>query len=238
MTKFSEIAKSEAKKYYDYPNIIGILWIGSSSFGIEDDLADIDIRILVNNREKSQPMKQYEVSGIKVEVDEMSWDWLFSDTNLDSEQSWIIEKSVILFDFEGKVTKTLTKARTRLSETDNKKMLWENYAKLFCDYDLKKSLKRDQLLTSHIILSTFLDSLSKFIFLYKHHAVPPQKWRWFLIRKEKLFDLNNIDKLVELDPKTSFAEILSIIKNIQLNCQSIMLGLGFEKEKVSEPWKF
>lgn len=238
MTKYEEIAKNEASKYQDYPGLMGILWVGSTSFGVEDELADIDIRILVNNSEKNKPMQQYEVSGVKVEVDEMNWNWLFDNLVLGSEQSWLIEKSIVLYDPNKLVADALDNSKIKLSKIDNKKLLWDNYSKLYLHYDLEKSLKRNQIISAHIILSEIIDSLSKFIFLYQNKPVPPQKWRWYMIEKEKLFNVDKVEKLVQLDLVSSRAEIISIIKSIQNDCQKIMMDLGFEKERVMEPWKF
>lgn len=238
MTKYEEIARNEASKYYDYPGLLGILWVGSSSFGIEDEMADIDLRILISGRSKSRPMQQYKISNILIEVDEMRLDWLLNNTGPDSEQAWIIEKSIVLYDPDNKVVVALDKARKKLSKTDNKKLLWDNYCLLYSHYDLEKSLKRDQTITSHIILSNILDALSKFIFLYQNKAVPPQKWRWYMIRKDKLFDMDNVDKLTRLNLPNSGEEMVLLIKEIQKEYQKIMLDLGFEKEKVMEPWRF
>ena len=238
MTSYKEIAKNEANKYHGYPGLIAILWVGSSSFGIEDELADIDLRILVKNDHKSQPMQQYKVANIKIEVDEMSMAWLLGNLTLDSEQAWIVEKSLLLYDPDGKTTLALTEAKSKLSKLDNKKILWNNYAQLYLHYDLEKSLKRDQVVTAHIILSDILDALSKFVFLSQNKAIPPKKWRWYMIRKEQLFDMDNVNKLLRLDLANSLEKIDLLIREIQKECQRIMLGLGFEKDKVIEPWRF
>ncbi len=238
MTKYEEIAKSEASKYHDYPGLLGILWVGSSSFGVEDDLVDIDIRILVTGHDKSRPMQQYKISNIKIEIDEMRLDWLLGNTGIDSEQAWIIEKSIVLYDPDDKVAVAFDEARKKLSKTDNKKLLWNNYSLLYSHYDLEKSLKRNQAITAYIISSNILDALSKFIFLCQNKTVPPQKWRWYMIRKDKLFDMDDVDKLIRLNLLNSGKEMVLLIKEIQKKCQKIMLDLGFEKDRVMEPWRF
>lgn len=238
MTKYEEIAKNETSKYHNYPRLVGILWIGSSSFGIEDDLVDIDIRLLVKSDHKSQSMQQYKISNIKVEVDEMQLSWLLSNINPDSEQAWIIDKAIILFDPNDDITTQIDEAKNTLLKIDNKKLLWDNYSQLYCHYDWEKSLQRNQLIAAHIILSNILDSLSKFVFLYQNRVIPPQKWRWLLIRKDSLFNMVAIDKLIRLNPLTSKEEMVLLIKDIQKECQKIMLTLGFEKNMVMEPWRF
>lgn len=236
--KYAEIAKKEATKYYDYTGLIGIIWVGSSAFGIDDEWADIDVRLLVKNPVKIKPMQQYKVADIKIEVDEMNWDWLFNDLNIASDQAWIIEKSIVLYDPDGKTTMAFTEAKKKLASADVKQLLWENYCKLYYHYDLEKSLKRNQIVTAHIILSNLLDALSKFIFLYHNRVVPPLKWRWYMIRKEKLFDATCVDKLVRLNLDVSEAEITALIREIQTEAQTMMLAKGYEKDRVMEPWRF
>lgn len=238
MAKYEEIARNEANKYHEYPGIVGILWVGSTTFGVEDNLADIDLRILVKNDHKSRPMQQYKIADIKIEVDEMQMNWLLDNLTLDSEQAWIIEKSIVLYDPEGKTTLTLKEVKTKLMKLDNKKLLWDNYSQLYLHYDLEKSLKRNQVITAHIILSDILDALSKFIFLYQKKAIPPKKWRWYMIRKDKLFEMENVDKLIKLNLSDSIEKVDQLIREIQKECQKIMLDLRFEKDKVMEPWRF
>ncbi|MCL4384193.1 hypothetical protein M1116_01975 [Patescibacteria group bacterium] len=238
MYTYEEIARNESVKYCNYPDLVGILWIGSSSFGIKDGFTDIDIRILVDKDHKSQPMKQYKVSNLKIEVDEMMSDWLFNNLTLDSEQAWIIEKAIIIYDPKNECRKLLEKARNNLEGIDKTGLLWNNYSKLYLHYDLEKCLKRKQIIGGHIVLSNILDSLSKFIYLYQNKTIPPQKWRWYMIEKEKLFDVEKINELALLNLKTSSDEIITLLLEIQNDCQKIMLDLGFDKEKVMEPWRF
>jgi hypothetical protein len=183
-------------------------------------------------------MQKYNISNIKIEVDEISWDWLIDNIELDSEQAWIIEKSVVLHDNDNKLSSAIDEARNKFSKIDNKNLLWDNYSKLYLHYDLEKSLKRNQVVTAHIILSDILDALSKFIFLFHHQVIPPQKWRWYMIGKEKLFNMDRVNKLVQLNLLTSGEEIVLLIKELQEECQKIMLDLGFNKDRVIEPWRF
>ena len=215
MNKYEKVAGNEAKKYHDYPDLIGILWIGSTVFGIQDELADIDIRLLTKNPKKSQPMKQYKVDSIKIEIDEMSIDWLLNDLSTDSEQAWIVEKSIILFDPKNDLSKKINQAKAKLSKTDNKKLLWDSYSQLYSHYDLEKCLKRNQIITAHIVLSNILDALSKFIFLSKDMVVPSQKWRWYIIKTEKLFKMTQVNQLVKLNLQSFDQDIISMIKEIQ-----------------------
>jgi len=88
------------------------------------------------------------------------------------------------------------------------------------------------------VLSDISDTLNKFVFLCQNKAVPPQKWRWYMIRKDQLLNTDRVDKIVRLNLLKSGEDVVSLIKEIQKECQKIMLGLRFEKDKVMEPWRF
>ena len=89
---YQKLASKISQDYLDYPGLIGILWIGSSSFGITDSQTDIDIRLLVNHQAKKFPMKQFTENNIQIEIDEMNWQWLTDNLAVDSDQRWIREK--------------------------------------------------------------------------------------------------------------------------------------------------
>lgn len=59
-----------------------------------------------------------------------------------------------------------------------------------------------------------------------------------MIRKDQLLNTDRVDKIVRLNLLKSGEDVVSLIKEIQKECQKIMLGLRFEKDKVMEPWRF
>lgn len=233
---YAKIALDESKKYYNYPNLIGIVWIGSTTFGVSDEWADIDLRLVV--ADKSRPMQQYVTDGVKIEVDEMNWKWLFATPTADSEQVWIIDRAIVLDDPENKINKKLNEFKERIKGLETSKLLWKSYGQLYLTYDLEKSLKRNQIITAQIILAKILEALSQFIFLYQRRILPPQKWRWYLIEKEKLFEMDKVNTLAKLSIITEADKILAMLKAIQKDCQKMMLDAGWEKERVLEPWRF
>jgi len=64
---YQKLATKIGQEYFNYPDLMGILWIGSTAFGIQDDEADIDIRLLVNHPNKLNPMKQFTENNIQIE---------------------------------------------------------------------------------------------------------------------------------------------------------------------------
>lgn len=54
--KYSDLANRIALRYIDRKGVLGIIWIGSATFGIDDEFMDIDIRLLIDRDEKYNPM--------------------------------------------------------------------------------------------------------------------------------------------------------------------------------------
>ena len=234
--KYSDLANKIAKKYIDRKGVLGIIWIGSTTFGIEDEFVDIDIRLLIDRDEKYSPMEQFDEGGVKIEVDEMSLNWLLQDTNFDSERNWIRTQAVILFDPEGRIKTEFDKAN-KTSLLGQKKLLWEEYKEIFNQYDIEKCLKRDQLMAGYMLINKTIDELTKFVFLANNQPVPPLKWRWYFIKKLDLFDITLVEKLVPTGIN-SLNRTLTILTEIQNKCQKIVLDKGYPRDQVLEPWRF
>lgn len=234
--KYSDLANKIALRYVDRKGVFGIIWIGSATFGIEDEFVDIDIRLLIDRNKKYNPMEQFEEDGIKIEVDEMSLDWLLQDTSLDSERNWIRTQAIILFDPKKSIKTEFDKAnKTRL--LGREKLLWDVYKEIFNQYDIEKCIKRGQLIDGYMLINKTIDELIKFIFLVNDQPVPPLKWRWYFIKKLNLFDITLIEKLIP-NGLNSLNKSLIVLSEIQDQAQKIMLDKGYSKDQVLEPWRF
>jgi len=234
--KYSDLVNKIALKYVDRKGIVGVIWIGSATFGIEDEFVDIDIRLLIDRDEKYNPMEQFEEDGIKIEVDEMSLGWLLSDTNFDSERDWIRTQAVILFD-PGNKLKTEFDKVNKIALLGKEKLLWNVYKEIFNQYDIDKCLKRGQQMSGFMLINKTIDELTKFIFLVNDQPIPPLKWRWYFIEKLNLFEIAIIEKLIP-NGLNSLKETLAVLAEIQTKCQKIMLDKGYFKDQVLEPWRF
>src|SRR3989344_4451531 len=118
MNIYKKIAQEVTEQYKNRPELIGIIWIGSSTYGIKDKYVDIDVRLLINGDKKSYPMKQKVIKGVTIEIEEISWQWLIADLNPDSERYWIRSKAIILQDSSDVIKNTFL-------ELDNKiKSAW------------------------------------------------------------------------------------------------------------------
>ena len=136
---YKNIAGAVSREYLNHPGLIGILWIGSASFGIHDSQTDIDLRLLVEQNRKKFPMQQFKKNGIEVEVDEMSWQWLMKNEAIDSEERWIREKGIILFDPKKQITTDFNRLAILMKKKAEKE-LWESFKSVFYSNDIEKCL--------------------------------------------------------------------------------------------------
>jgi len=236
MNHYQSIAKMVSKRYRHIPNLVGIIWIGSSSYGIIDKFTDIDIFLVVSKPNKKFVMQQFEENGIKVEVDMMDLSWLTAKVGPDNEQFWIREKVKIMYDPKKVLSKKFRQLNSsKLINYDS--ILWSLYKELFNSYDFKKSMKRNEKITACMYIFKTIDVLSRFIFIYHNRAVPTYKWRWYFISKEKLFDQKLIFKLLNIS-SSNLKPNLKILEKIESEVEKMMLKKGFPFKKVSKPWLY
>lgn len=237
-TNYYSIAKKVSQEYQSHPGLIGILWIGSSSFGIEDKFADIDIRLLVGRPNKQFPMKQFTRNGINIEVDEMSWDWLMKNTAIDSEERWIREKSVILYDQQKKISKEFAGLKSKMKQLA-KKQLWEQFKAIFYSNDIESCLKRNDLITSVLYFYNSIENIVKFVFIFNGEPVPPFKWRWYFLKKNHLLPEKTINFMNDiLNSNESSKNKLNQLIDVEKQMQNLMIQKGYKKEQVLEHWRF
>ncbi len=238
MIDYQNLAVQIGRNYQNYPGLIGILWIGSTAFGINDQQADIDIRLLVNRSRKLNPMKQFSQNGVQVEVDEMDWQWLAENLAIDSDQRWIREKSVILFDPENKIADKF-KELSELMAKQTKTQLWQYFKDVFYSNEIEKCIKRNDQETTALYFYKAVESILKFIFLYHDRPVPPFKWRWHFLTKDKLLPNKTIDELKDILLNTQTAETrLKRLISIEAQIQNLMIEKGSNPKQVKEHWRF
>lgn len=238
MKDYRKIAGKISCDYHDYPGLIGIIWIGSAVFGISDSQTDIDIRLLVNRSQKLKPMKQFNHNGIPVEVDKMDWQWLAENLAIDSDQRWIREKSVILFDPKNKITAKF-KELSEFMAKQTKTQLWQYFKDTFYSHEIEKCLKRNNQETTALYFYKAVDSIIKFIFLYHNQPVPPFKWRWHFLVKDKLLPKETITNLKAILLESQPAQTkLKLLISVETQLQQMMIDKGYNPEQVKEHWRF
>lgn len=238
MIDYKTIATKISERYSDYPDLLGIIWVGSSSFGIVDKLTDIDIRLIVDHTDKRSAMQQFVYDGIKIEVDEISWSWLTSDLNLDSDKRWIREKAIILFDPSKRLISTFETLKKKIYEL-NKQAVWQSYKSLFFEYEVKKCITREDLITASLYTYKAIENLLKFIYLYHNDAVPPFKWRWYFIKKNRLLSPMMIRQILQmLETRQTDNSRLLFLRTLEVYVKQLMLKKGYSKVMVDSPWLY
>lgn len=235
INRYRSIAEKVVSKYRKPDSIVGIIWIGSSTYGIEDEFTDIDIRLLTKATTKTQPMDEFVEEGVKIKVAEMSWAWLTQKADLTSEQYWLREKAVILFDPEQEVKNTF---KTLNAESAKKfdSVLWRLYKKIYTLTDIKKSVARKEYVAASMYFFRTVDAFTQFIFVYHNKAVPTFKWRWYFLKAEQLFNVEKLKEVLQMDK--SIEESYAAVEELQKKARGMMLAKGYDKEKVEEPLKY
>ena len=233
---YKKIAVEQSKKYIDTPGLIGIIWIGSAAYGINDKDIDLDIHLVCSSVEKSYTMKQYETNQIKIELDKIDAKRLLQKTGPDSEEFWIREKSVILYDPKNILKKTFKKLN-HISSGTYHKLLKESYKNLFHSYNFEKSVRRNETITASMYVMQTINTLSKFCFLYHEKPVPTFKWRWHYVETENLLKKNIIEK-IKLFNSRKTSDNLRLLKLIESNAAKMMREKGFSVDFVNQPWLF
>lgn len=238
MKNYRKIAEQISRDYHDYPGLIGIIWIGSAVFGINDSETDIDIRLLVNRSGKLNPMKQFTQNGVAVEVDEMDWHWLAENLAIDSDQRWLREKSVILYDPENKVADKF-KESSELMAKQTKIQLWLYFKDAFYSHEIAKCFERNKQETAILYFYKAVDSILKFIFLYHNQPLPPFKWRWHFLTKDKLLPKETIANLKAILLESQSAQTkLKLLISVETQLQQMMIEKGYSPKQVKEHWRF
>lgn len=233
---YLKLATDISQKYHHTPNLVGIIWFGSTAYDIKDEFADLDILLVIDLKKRGQKMDQFDYQGIQVEINTIDSGWILTPTSLDDDRTWIRQKSVILYDPKNILKKKFT-SLNQIKESDYKETLFNFYKAIFISHHLKRSIARHQTITAALYVLQFIDNFSKFIFIYHRQPIPTFKWRWFFIKKEKLFDSKIVEKLVRINP-INLETNLKIIKEIETKAQKMMLNRGFSQKKVLEPWLF
>lgn len=236
---YKQLAKNIAMDYRGIGGLMGIIWIGSASFGIIDELSDIDIRLLTSSSSKSFPMKQFRVKGVKIEVDEMNWDWVLKDNNvIGSEQFWIREKAVILYDPNNQVQNAFTKTNNAI-RFEYDAQLWELFKQTMMEYEVEKCVKRGDISTAMLYLNLIVDRALRFLLFYHDRLIPPFKWRNYFLNKNKAISIEMKKHICSLiSCTTAFNNKILSIGKLERLFKELMIKKGFEPKKVEEYWRY
>lgn len=238
MDVYKKIAHETIGQYAKRPGLIGILCIGSSTYGIVDKHVDLDIRLVMKSDTKSRPMDQKIIHNIKIEVDEISYKWLTSDTAPDSEQYWIRTKAHILYDPKHTIGNIFIRQNS-IAKSLVDKYIWSIYKNVFSDYEIIKCIERKEYETAAMYLYKSLDAFIKLIFIFHNEPVPTFKWRLFFLKKSRYLSEVYMKKIQRILLSTDSLELkLHILKHIQHKAQKMMIDRGIDKKMAVEYWRY
>jgi len=238
MNIYKKIAQEVTEQYKNRPELIGIIWIGSSTYGIKDKYVDIDVRLLINGDKKSYPMKQKVIKGVTIEIEEISWQWLIADLNPDSERYWIRSKAIILQDSSDVIKNTFLELDNKIKSAWSKQ-LWNIYKDVIKDYEISKCIDRGEFESATMYIYESINTLFKFLFVYNNKPVPTYKWRWYFLKKSRYFSRTNLEKIRKILLSTiPLKSKLQLLKQIGGKVQTMMINKGYDTKMVKEYWRY
>lgn len=191
--QFEKIAELLQSKIVSFEGVSGIVLMGGLVRGFADKYSDVDIIVLLRERDESLRQKIRKIgsdeqkrSGVNVDLevhfleDFRAWKW-------DEMAKWDFSHSQITFDPEGKALK-LFKKRLRVSKGFWLKriVIYGEYVKWYCcpprdnvGTIAETWVNRGDLISAHYCLNYALSLLIRIIFALNREFLPPPKWEIF-----------------------------------------------------------
>jgi len=196
---FRQIAKRLASKISDCEGVAGIAFIGGLVRGFADEYSDLDIMVLLTERDEKLRKRfckwaSDEAERHRVDIDlEVHFIGDFRKQKWDEIDRWTFAKAQVVFDPEGMLKKALAE-KFRLP-----KNLWVNrivenaeYLKWYCcppresvGTIAESWVARGDLQSAHYCLNYSVDLLLKILFAMNKEHLPAPKWRLFYSRSLK-----------------------------------------------------
>jgi predicted nucleotidyltransferase len=199
-----EFVDGYIRKFSD--EILGAVLVGSASFGISDEFADIDIFVYADEetvrRRKAYGKgynETYKFKGVEVCVDWNSIEKLEEIVgNLkDDESLWVFHNAKILYDPKGLMRKLLKRMKSYPENLRREKIfLHFYYTKAFLE-NCKKTILREDFLTTIFLMYKAVDEITYLTYILEGSYVPYPKWRLTLMKKTKL-GKNMLPKIEEI----------------------------------------
>jgi predicted nucleotidyltransferase len=190
---FTKVATEFASKIKVHEGVAGILFIGGLARGFADEFSDLDVVVLLKERNEDLKKKLIRLwlgaeCRYRIEIDfeihpvedSRKQDWGEAD-------KWEFSKAKIFFDPDGE-TKKVLEEKLRVSENFWKKrvVICAEYLKWYCCPVKRRAgtiaevwIKRGDLTSVHYCLNYGADLLIKLIFALNKEFLPAPKWRIF-----------------------------------------------------------
>ncbi|MEM3153769.1 MAG: nucleotidyltransferase domain-containing protein [Candidatus Bathyarchaeia archaeon] len=193
IARFRRVAADFASQIAAHKGVAGILFLGGLARGFADEFSDLDVLVLLKNRDEDLKRK---LVGIwrdaerrhRIEIDfEIHFIEDFKAYSWDDADRWEFLKAKIVFDPEGEAKKVLDE-KLKVSENFWKKrvVVCAEYLKWYCCPVRKGSstvaevwIKRGDLTSAHYCLNYGVELLIRLIFALNKEFWPAPKWRLF-----------------------------------------------------------
>jgi predicted nucleotidyltransferase len=190
---FRKVAADFASKIATHEGVAGILFLGGFVRGFVDEFSDLDVVVLLKNKDESLKRKLVRLwrgaeRRYHIEIDfEVHFIEDFKAHGWNDSDRWDFSKAEIVFDPDGEARKVL-KEKLRVSESFWKKrvVVCAEYLKWYC-CPVKKDagtvaevwIRRGDLTSAHYCLNYGVELLFKLIFALNKEFLPSPKWRLF-----------------------------------------------------------
>ena len=191
--EFRKIAELLRSRIVACGGVSGIVYMGGLVRGFADRHSDVDIIILLSERDESLRKKIKKIgaderkrSGVDVDLevhflqDFKTWKW-------NEMARWDFSHSEIIFDAEGKVRKLIAKRlRVRQSFWLKRIVVYGEYIKWYCCQPqdnvgtiAETWVDRGDMVSAHYCLDYALDLLIRIVYALNKEFLPPPKWEIF-----------------------------------------------------------
>ena len=196
---FRRVAKRLASKISKHKGVAGIAFIGGLVRGFADEYSDLDIVVLLTDRDEKLrkqicELGSNEAKRCEVDIDlEVHFIKDFRKQKWDEIDRWEFAKAQVVFDPEGALKEALDE-KLRLPETLWVKRVVANaeYLKWYCcpphenvGTIAESWVARGDLRSAHHCLSYSADLTLKILFALNREHLPAPKWRLFYSRSLK-----------------------------------------------------
>lgn len=251
ITLLGEIAKDFVQlKLAKTDGVLGVLLVGSSSFGYADSSSDIDLEVFVTKESYSRMRRACEAYE-SYRGTNISWEWMTLQELEDALRDWrndvdlwVYSKSTILLDLGGKLKKMLARYKRYPKRIWLKKVfLYWYYATGHAPYDSGKAIQRKDLTIAQLYLTQAMEYYTALIFILNKNFVPYRKWRLRELEKLKYKPRDYTQMLrkiltTEKWTRQEFEAKQSIINELVSELEKKLLDAGLLEEKLKNPWKF
>lgn len=244
------IAHNFVRSYVsDRREVLGVLLVGSSTIGVFDKFADIDLMVFSDNesvkKRKAEGKgygEEYFIEGVEVCVDwhDIETFEKMIEAQIEDWYLWIVSNSKILYDPFRRLRKGINGLKPHSLELKRRKVFKQYYFLRARANDMKKCVERGEHEAASILCYQALDHFTKLLFLLEGKYVPYEKWRFHEMRRLQVGEiyLPEIRQVLCISclEKEELLKKVQILERIIQSANEQLLKLGIPVEWVGEEW--